>query len=106
MSGPRQNTQRKLARVPGEKGETLIAGDLGAEPVTAETEPESSAATLRVEAQPGRTAEVRDPYARWCGRGGAARASPYPDLWHSPSVGPCSQGRIAPKGDVYAKGGK
>src|SRR5262245_47713802 len=23
--------------------------------------------TLRIEAQPGRTAEVREPYARWCG---------------------------------------
>jgi len=34
--------------------------------------------TLRVEAQPGRTAEVRDPYARWCGRGGAVRRPPIP----------------------------
>jgi type IV secretory pathway VirB10-like protein len=36
------------------------------------------ASTLRVEAQPGRTAELRDPYARWCGRGGAARRPPIP----------------------------
>ena len=36
--------------------------------------------TLRVEAQPGRTAEVRDPYARWCGRGGAVRRPP---IWIS-----------------------
>ena len=36
------------------------------------------ASTLRIEAQPGRTAEVRDPYARWCGRGGAARRPPIP----------------------------
>src|SRR5262249_879683 len=34
--------------------------------------------TLRVEAQPGRTAEVRDPYARGCGRGGAVRRPPIP----------------------------
>jgi Group II intron, maturase-specific domain len=34
--------------------------------------------TSRVEAQPGRTAEVRDPYARWCGRGGAVRRPPIP----------------------------
>ena len=34
--------------------------------------------TLHAEAQPGRTAEVRDPYARWCGRGGAARLPPIP----------------------------
>src|SRR5262249_46213760 len=34
--------------------------------------------TLRVEAQLGRTAEVRDPYARWCGRGGAVRRPPIP----------------------------
>src|SRR5262245_8913197 len=33
------------------------------------------ASTLRVEAQPGRTAEVRDPYARWCG-GAAPRGVP------------------------------
>lgn len=33
---------------------------------------------LRVEAQPGRTAVVRDPYARWCGRGGAVRRPPIP----------------------------
>src|SRR5262252_8951922 len=36
------------------------------------------ASTLRVEAQPGRTAEVRDPYARWCGRGGVVRRPPIP----------------------------
>ena len=30
------------------------------------------------DAQPGRTAVVRDPYARWCGSGGAARRPPIP----------------------------
>jgi hypothetical protein len=33
---------------------------------------------LHHEAQPTRTAEVRDPYARWCGRGGAVRHPPIP----------------------------
>jgi RNA-directed DNA polymerase len=48
MSGPRQNTQRKLARAPGERGEAPIAGDLGAEPVMAVTEPERPAATTHL----------------------------------------------------------
>ena len=48
MSGPRQNTQRKLARAPAERGEAPIAGDLGAEPVMAATEPESPAATTQL----------------------------------------------------------
>jgi hypothetical protein len=47
-----------------------------AEPVLAMTEPESPAAYA--EAQPNRTAEVRDPYARWCGRGGVVRRPPIP----------------------------
>src|SRR5262249_61794398 len=29
-------------------------------------------------AQPDRTAAVRDPYARWCGRGGVVRRPPIP----------------------------
>ena len=48
MNGLRQNTERALARAPGEKGEALIAGDLGAEPVMAATEPESPAATMHL----------------------------------------------------------
>ena len=31
------------------------------------------------EHNPGRTAGYLTPYARWCGRGGAASVSPYPD---------------------------
>jgi hypothetical protein len=34
--------------------------------------------TLRVDAQPDRTAKVRDPYAGGVGRGGAARRPPIP----------------------------
>ena len=47
------------------------------EAALAATEPESPAAH---EAQPDRTAEVRDPYARWCGRGGVVRRPPIPIL--------------------------
>ena len=48
MNGLRQNIQRKLARAPDERGETPIAGDLGAEPVVAATAPESPAATMHL----------------------------------------------------------
>jgi hypothetical protein len=61
---------------------------------------------LLVEAQPGRTAEVRDPYARWCGRGGAARR---PSI---PIVGPDrrfaalhNSGKSAPTSGRHAQGG-
>ena len=74
MNGLRQNIQRKLARAPDERGETPIAGDLGAEPAWRRQSPKARL----LEAQPDRTAEVRDPYARWCGRGGAARRPPIP----------------------------
>ena len=45
MSGPRQSTQRELARELIERGEAPIAGTPGAEPVMAVAEPESPAAT-------------------------------------------------------------
>jgi RNA-directed DNA polymerase len=48
MSGPRQNTQRELARAPVERGEAPIACDLGAEPVMAVTEPEIPAKTMHL----------------------------------------------------------
>src|SRR5215468_3374516 len=48
MNGLRQNTQRRLARAPVERGEAPIAGDLGVEPIIAATEPESTAATMRL----------------------------------------------------------
>jgi hypothetical protein len=35
---------------------------------------------LLLRAQPDRTAVVREPYARRCGRGGAVTRPPYPDL--------------------------
>src|SRR5215813_11249525 len=48
MSGPRQNTQRELARGLTERGEAPISGDFGAEPVVAVTEPESPAAMMHL----------------------------------------------------------
>ena len=48
MNGLRQSIQQDLAREPSEKGETPIAGGLGAEPVMAVAEPESPAATMHV----------------------------------------------------------
>ena len=45
MTGLRQNIQQKLARELSERGETPIAGEPGAEPVTAVAEPESPATT-------------------------------------------------------------
>ena len=48
MTGLRQNTQQELARELREKGESLIAGDPGAELVVAAAEPESPAATTHL----------------------------------------------------------
>ena len=48
MNGPRQNTQRELARELSERGETPITGDPGAEPVVAAAEPKSPAATMQL----------------------------------------------------------
>ena len=48
MTGLRQNIQHKLARELSERGETPIAGEPGAEPVTAVAEPESPATTTHL----------------------------------------------------------
>ena len=48
MTGLRQNIQQKLARELSERGETPIAGEPGAEPVTAVAEPESPATTTHL----------------------------------------------------------
>jgi len=63
---------RGRPRAADERGDAPISGDPGAEPIMAETEPESPAATRIA------TAEVRDPYARWCRRGGVVRRPPIP----------------------------
>jgi RNA-directed DNA polymerase len=48
MTGLRQNTQRELARELSERGESLIAGDPGAELVVAAADPKSPAATMHL----------------------------------------------------------
>ena len=48
MNGPRQNTQRELARELSERGEALITGDPGAESIVTGPAPESPAATLHL----------------------------------------------------------
>src|SRR5882672_296496 len=74
MSGKRQKTQYSLALEPVARGETPVSDHQGAEPLVAKPAPESPA----LQAQPDRTAVVRDPYARWCGRGGTVRCPPIP----------------------------
>jgi RNA-directed DNA polymerase len=48
MNGPRQNTQRELARELSERGEAPITGDPGAESIVTGRAPESPAATLHL----------------------------------------------------------
>jgi len=74
MSGKRQQIQYSLALEPVARGETPVSDHQGAEPLVAKPAPESPA----LQAQPDRTAVIRDPYARWCGRGGTARCPPIP----------------------------
>ena len=77
MSGTRQETlgQQLSQTLAAEgRGEALDAEAEDAEPLMAKPAPESPA----LQAQPDRTAVVRDPYARWCGRGGTVRCPPIP----------------------------
>jgi hypothetical protein len=80
MSGSRQNTQRKLTRRANERGEAPSAGTSRAEPVMAAAAHESPAATWLYRPLKLNPIEppCTDPYARWCGRGGAARRPPIP----------------------------
>ena len=86
MSGKRQKTQYSLALEPVARGETPVSDHQGAEPLVAKPAPESPA----LQAQPDRTAVVRDPYARWCGRGGTARCPPIPIMTSMPTLLPPS----------------
>src|SRR5258708_36659994 len=74
MSGKRQKTQTSRALERVARGEPPVSDHEGAEPLVAKPAPESPA----LQAYPDRTAVVRDPYARWCGRGGTARCPPIP----------------------------
>src|SRR6516165_5029235 len=76
MSGMRQKIQYSLALEPAHQGETPVGGCQGTEPVVAKPAPQSPALASTPCRCPSLTPSnrrVRDPYARWCGRGGTAR---------------------------------
>src|SRR6516225_10847206 len=67
----------------GHQGETPVGGCQGTEPFAAKPAPQSTAlapTSCRCPSLTPSNRRVRDPYARWCGRGGTARCPPYPDL--------------------------
>ena len=73
--------QYSLALDPAYQGETPVGGCQGTEPVVAKPAPQSPALAPTPCWCPSLTPSnrrVRDPYARWCGRGGAARCPPIP----------------------------
>ena len=74
MRTRRQNIQLELALEPLAKGEARNPDTQGTEARTAHAEPERPAAMPLDSVEPPCT----DPYARWCGRGGAARLPPIP----------------------------
>src|SRR6516225_8039310 len=81
MSGMRQKIQYSLALEPAHQGETPVGGCQGTEPVVAKPAPQSPALAPTPWRCPSLTQSnrrVRDPYARWCGRGGTARCPPIP----------------------------
>ena len=81
MSGKRQQIQYVLALEPVERGETPPGSSQGTEPVVAKPAPQSPALASTPCRRPSLTPSnrrVRDPYARWCGRGGTARCPPIP----------------------------
>src|SRR6516225_8567991 len=76
MSGMRQKIQYSLALEPAHQGETPVGGCQRTEPVVAKPAPQSLALAptqCRCPSLPPSNRRVRDPYARWCGRGGTAR---------------------------------
>ena len=81
MSGMRQKIQYSLALEPAHQGETPVGGCQGTEPVVAKLAPQSPAlapTSCRCPSLTPSNRRVRDPYARWCGRGGTARCPPIP----------------------------
>src|SRR6516225_472662 len=81
MSGMRQKIQYSLALEPAHQGETPVGGCQGTEPVVAKPAPQSPALAptpCRCPSLTPSNRRVRDPYARWCGRGGTARCPPIP----------------------------
>src|SRR6516225_3248791 len=81
MSGIRQKIQYSLALEPAHQGETPVGGCQGTEPVVAKPAPQSPALAptpCRCPSLTPSNRRVRDPYARWCGRGGTVRCPPIP----------------------------
>src|SRR5215472_13631281 len=81
MSGMRQKIQYSLALEPAHQSETPVGGCQGTEPVVAKPAPQSPAlvpTSCRCPSLTPSNRRVRDPYARWCGRGGTARCPPIP----------------------------
>ena len=81
MTGTRQTIQYSLALEPAHQGETPVGGCQGTEPVVVKPAPQSPALASTPCRRPSLTPSnrrVRDPYARWCGRGGTARCPPIP----------------------------
>jgi hypothetical protein len=70
----RQNNQQELALEPKDRGEAPARGDEETEPFMAKSATENPAFSRLNSIEPPCT----DPYARWCGRGGAERLPPIP----------------------------
>src|SRR5215472_16186718 len=87
--------QYSLALEPAHQSETPVGGCQGTEPVVAKPAPQSPAlvpTSCRCPSLTPSNRRVRDPYARWCGRGGTARCPPIPifgasrPLWRTPAI--------------------
>ena len=80
-----QKIQCSLALEPAHQGETPVGDCQGTEPVVAKPAPQSPALAptpCRCPSLTPSNRRVRDPYARWCGRGGTARCPPIPIMGH------------------------
>ena len=78
MNRKRQNNQQELALEPKDRGEAPARGDEETEPFMAKSATENPAFSRLNSIEPPCT----DPYARWCGRGGAERLPPIPIVGH------------------------
>src|SRR6516225_12413273 len=98
MSGMRQKIQYSLALEPAHQGKTPVGGCQGTESVVAKPAPQSLALAptqCRCPSLTPSNRRVRDPYARWCGRGGTARCPPIPiPAPHLPFAIPAGIGSI------------
>src|SRR6516164_1255854 len=102
MSGMRQKIQYSLALEPAHQGETPVGGCQGTEPVVAKPAPQSLALAptpCRCPSLTPSNRRVRDPYARWCGRGGTARCPPIPIFGASSSL-PDAPAKVPSESDL------